>query len=251
MQRLKGKTAVITGASNGIGNAIARHFAGEGADLVIHYHRSSDKAESLRAELAAAGRRVETVQADVADLDECRRLVQEAREALGGIDIWVNNAGADILTGDGAKMEDAEKLSRLIDVDLKGTINTCWEVAPLMKERGSGVILNTSWDLSIHGFHGHNPQMFSAVKAGVLGFSKSLARTYAPEVRVNILAPGWIETAFAEEVMHQEYYQARVDEIPLKRFGTPDDVAKTALFLASDDAGYLTGQVININGGIV
>ncbi len=93
--------------------------------------------------------------------------------------------------------------------------------------------------------------MFSAVKAGVLGFSKSLARTFAPEVRVNILAPGWIETEFAAEVMPRDYYRARINEIPLRRFGTPEDVAAAALFLASDEAAYLTGQVININGGII
>ncbi len=251
MQRLKGKTAVITGASNGIGSAVARLFAREGADLVINYNRSAEKAELLSTELAGMGRRITTIQANVASTEDSRRLVQQSQEYLGQIDIWVNNAGADILTGTGAELTDTEKLSLLMDVDLKGTINTCWEVAPLMKAQGKGVILNTSWDLSIHGFHGHNPQMFSAVKAGVMGFSKSLARTYAPEVRVNILAPGWIETAFAAEVMRQDYYQSRVEEIPLKRFGTPEDVAGVALFLASEEAAYLTGQVININGGIV
>lgn len=251
MQRLEGKTAVITGASSGIGRAIARCFVREGADLVINCNRSLDKAEALKSELEKTGRRIAVIQADISNPEDSRRLVRHSQEFLGRIDILVNNAGADILTNEGAELDDHEKLTRLIDVDMKGTMHLCWEMAPLMKEQGHGVILNMSWDLSMHGFHGKNPQMFSAVKAGILGFSKSLARTFAPEVRVNILAPGWIETGFAAEVMLQEFYQARINEIPLRRFGTPEDVAAGALFLASDEAAYLTGQVMNINGGIV
>lgn len=251
MPRLEGKTAVITGASSGIGRAIASSFAREGADLVINCNRSVDKAESLKSELEKTGRRIAVIQADISDPESARRLVLESREFLERVDILVNNAGADILTNKGAQLDDHEKLARLIEVDMKGTMQMCWEAAPLMQEQGHGVILNMSWDQSIHGFHGRNPQMFSAVKAGILGFSKSLARTFAPEVRVNILAPGWIETEFAAEVMPRDYYQARINEIPLRRFGTPADVAGTALFLASDEAAYLTGQVININGGIV
>ncbi len=128
-------------------------------------------------------------------------LIQRSRDVLGRIDILVNNAGADILTGEGADLDDEAKLARLIEVDMKGTMELCWATAPLMQEQGGGVILNMSWDLSVHGLRGRNPQMFSAVKAGILGFSKSLARTLAPQVRVNILAPGWIETGFATDVM--------------------------------------------------
>ncbi|MEX2525175.1 MAG: SDR family NAD(P)-dependent oxidoreductase [Gammaproteobacteria bacterium] len=251
MQRLEGKTAVITGASSGIGRAIARSFAREGADLVINCNRSVDKAETLKSELEKTGRRITVIQADISDPDDARRLVRQSLEFLQRIDILVNNAGADILTSEGAKLDDHEKLARLIDVDMKGTMHLCWETAPLMQQQGHGVILNMSWDQSVYGFHGKNPQMFSAVKAGIMGFSKSLARTFAPEVRVNILAPGWIETGFAAEAMPRDYYQARVNEIPLRRFGTPEDVAAAALFLASDEAAYLTGQVMNINGGIV
>ena len=203
MAILEGKSAVITGASSGIGRAIALAFARAGAKLVVNYNRSHDKALALVNEITAMGGEALAVRADVADDSHVTELVDRSRDFLKEIDIWVNNAGADILTGQGAQTGDAEKLSLLIDVDLKGTINSCWQIAPVMKERGSGVILNMSWDLSMHGFHGRNPQMFSAVKAGILGFSKSLAWSYAPEVRVNVLAPGWIETSFAEEVMAQ------------------------------------------------
>jgi 3-oxoacyl-[acyl-carrier protein] reductase len=120
-----------------------------------------------------------------------------------------------------------------------------------MEQAGHGVIINMTWDLAIHGFQGRNPQMFAAVKAGVRGFSQSLAKSVAPDVRVNLLAPGWIETAFAEELMKTTYYQERISEIPLSRFGKPEDVANAALYLASDEASYITGQIININGGLV
>ncbi|MEJ2760011.1 MAG: SDR family oxidoreductase [Gammaproteobacteria bacterium] len=251
MGKLTGKSAVITGASSGIGRAIALAFASEGARLVVNYKHSQDKADELVGEIEGMGGQAVAVRADVADENDVMDLVVRAREFLTDIDIWINNAGADILTGRGAELEDTKKLSLLIDVDMKGTINSCWRIAPLMKERGGGVILNMSWDLSIHGFHGRNPQMFSAVKAGILGFSKSLAWSYAPEVRVNVLAPGWIETSFAEQQMEREYYQARIEEIPMRRFGKPVDVAAAAVFLASDEAAYITGQVININGGTV
>lgn len=248
---LEGKNAVITGASSGIGRAIALAFAREGAKLVLNYNRSGDRAQVLVNEIKALGGESRAIRSDISDEDQVTKLVDSAREFLKDVDIWVNNAGADILTGENAHTSDAEKLSLLIDVDLKGTINSCWQIAPLMKKRGSGVILNMSWDLSTHGFHGRNPQMFSAVKAGIMGFSKSLAWSYAPEVRVNVLAPGWIETSFAEEVMAQEYYEARINEIPMRRFGKPHDVASAAVFLASDAAAYITGQAININGGVI
>lgn len=251
MAKLEGKSAVITGASSGIGRAMALAFAREGARLVVNYNQSEGKASALAEEITGLGGEVLPVQANVTDENDVARLVASARNYLDGIDIWVNNAGADILTGAGAELEDAEKLAHLIEVDLKGTMNSCWSVAPLMKERGQGVILNMSWDLSVHGLKGRNPQMFSAVKAGILGFSKSLAWSYAPEVRVNVLAPGWIATAFAEEVMDQDYYEARIGEIPLRRFGKPEDVADAAVFLVSDAAAYITGQVVNINGGLI
>ena len=107
-----------------------------------------------------------------------------------------------------------------------------------------------SWDLALHGHEGRNPQMFAAVKAGVLGFSRSFAKSYGPEIRVNVLAPGWIETAFAEDVMDKEYYEARLKDIPVGRFGTPEDVAEVAVFLASDESSYMTGEMIKINGGL-
>ena len=251
MSRLQQKTAVITGASSGIGQGIASSFAREGAHVIVNYNKSEQSAQKVVEEIRENGGKASAIQADISSQDGINRLLAESQTILGAIDIWVNNAGADILTGANASDDDQQKLESLIAVDLLGTMNCCWSVLPCMQARGKGTIINMSWDLAIHGFTGRNPQMFAAVKAGVLGFSKSLARTCAPEVRVNILAPGWIQTAFADDIMEKEYYQARIKEIPMQRFGLAEDVANAAVYLASDEATYLSGEVINVNGGLV
>ena len=251
MPRLEHKTVVITGASSGIGESIATTFAREGAHVVVNYNSSKEKAEYIVKQIIGAGGKAVAIRADVADPNDVSFLIQEALSELGQIDIWVNNTGADILTGKGAELSEREKIQLLIDVDLKGTINCCWGILPVMEQAGNGVIINMTWDLAIHGFQGRNSQMFAAVKAGVRGFSQSLAKTVAPEIRVNLVAPGWIETAFAEDVMKTTYYQERIGEIPLRRFGQPQDVANAALYLASDESSYITGQIININGGLI
>jgi 3-oxoacyl-[acyl-carrier protein] reductase len=178
-------------------------------------------------------------------------LVGEAREQLGDIDVWVNNAGADVLTGEAATWEWERKLDALLAVDLKGTIACSYAVGAVMRgqERG-GTIVNMSWDHVVTGMAGDDPQLFSAVKGGVLAFSRSLARALAPEVRVNVLCPGWIETRFAEE-SDRDFYRSVAQDTPLKRWGRPQDVAAAALYLASPEAAFVTGQAININGGVV
>lgn len=251
MKRLQDKIAVITGASSGIGQGVALAFAKEGADIVVNYNKSKQKAESVVEEIKQSGRRAIAIQADMGNEDDIDRLIEETKEEFGRIDIWVNNAGADILTGTGAAAEIHEKLEHLIEVDLRGTINACWSITQTMQEQGQGVIVNTGWDLSTHGFEGTNPQIFAATKAGILGFTRSFAKSVGPEIRVNMVSPGWISTAFAEEHMDSEYYSARISEIPLGRFGRPEDVAAAVVFLASDDSSYLTGEAIKINGGLV
>jgi 3-oxoacyl-[acyl-carrier protein] reductase len=177
--------------------------------------------------------------------------VAEARERLGGLDVWVNNAGADVLTGEAAAWDWERKLDLLLAVDLKGTIACSFAAGDAMREQpGGGVILNMSWDHVTTGMAGENPLLFSAVKGGVLAFSKSLARELAPRVRVNVLCPGWIETAFAHEA--DDDFRAEVARsTPLERWGRSEDVAAAALWLASPEAKFITGQSVNINGGLV
>jgi 3-oxoacyl-[acyl-carrier protein] reductase len=167
------------------------------------------------------------------------------------VDAWVNNAGADVLTGAAASLGVVEKLDLLLAVDLRGTMLASWRAAELMAAQPEGgVIINMSWDHVLTGMAGRNQQLFAAVKGGVLSFSKALARTVAPRVRVNILAPGWIETAFGATA-DERWRQEVADSTPLKRWGTPEDVAGAAVFLASPAAGFLTGQTLLVGGGVV
>jgi 3-oxoacyl-[acyl-carrier protein] reductase len=191
------------------------------------------------------------VQADVGTRAACEALVDEARERLGRLDVWVNNAGADILTGEEAGWDWERKLDLVLAVDLKGTIACSYATAAVMREQaGGGTILNMSWDHVASGMAGDNPELFSAVKGGVLSYSRSLARALAPTVRVNVLCPGWIETAFGEHA--DEGFRREVAEsTPMKRWGTPADVAAAAVYLASPAAAFITGQAVNVNGGTV
>ena len=236
----------MTGASSGIGRAIAETYAAEGADVLLT-HR--DSAERAREVADAIGGRALVSHADLATREGCERLVAEAHERLGGFDVWVNNAGADVLTGEAADWEWERKLDVLLAVDLKGTIACSYAAAEVMRESG-GTIINMSWDHVTTGMAGENPQLFAAVKGGVLAFSKSLARALAPAVRVNVLCPGWIETSFGEQV-DREFHRSVAESTPLKRWGRPQDVADAALYLASPDAAFITGQAINVNGGVL
>ena len=168
----------------------------------------------------------------------------------GGIEVWVNNAGADTLTGEAGRWPFERKLRELLAVDVTATMLLSREVGARMKARGEGIILNIGWDQADTGMEGDSGQLFGATKAAVMAFSKSLALSLAPEVRVNCLAPGWIRTAWGEEA--SAVWQQRVlRETPLRRWGTPEDVAATARWLVSPAAQFLTGQVIRINGGAI
>jgi 3-oxoacyl-[acyl-carrier protein] reductase len=243
---LAGLRTVVTGASSGIGRAIAIAFAAAGARVGIGFCRSSEAARALADELGPGHA---LLQADLGTLDGCTAIVRDAFGALGDVDVWVNNAGADVLTGEARAWPDERKLDLLLDVDLKATIRCSRLVAGRMRPGGS--ILNIGWDhATIDGMAGDNPELFAAVKGGVLGFTKSFARSVAPDIRVNVLCPGWVQTAYGAGV-DRAFHDKVADATPLGRWGQPEDIAGAAVWLASPAAAFVTGQAINVNGGVI
>jgi 3-oxoacyl-[acyl-carrier protein] reductase len=248
---LNGRVVLVTGASSGIGRAIAIAAARAGADVAVTFKSNAEGAHDTEARIRALGRRVETFQVDISNEADLARIGPAVRGGLGRLDAWINNAGADILTGAAASLSDVAKLDLLLSVDLRGTMLASWRAAEMLAaEPDGGVIINMSWDHVLTGMAGTNPQLFAAVKGGVLAFSKSLARSVAPRVRVNVIAPGWIETSFATD-LNSERRAAVIESTPLARWGSPDDVAGAAVFLASPAAAFMTGQTLLVGGGVV
>lgn len=246
---LKGKRALVTGCSTGIGRAIALEFASAGADVIVHFSRALKQATWVSEEIGRFGQRSITLAADFSRTDQLQPFVDRAFSEWGGLDIWVCNAGVDLLTGEAANMDYSSKLQSLLDIDVRGTMILAKAAGTRMAENG-GSILTVGWDQSDRGMEGDSGELFSAAKNAIMGFSRSLAVSLAPAVRVNCIAPGWIKTAWGETA--SEVWQQRVlRETPLRRWGLPDDIARLARFLVSDDASYITGQVINCNGGAV
>jgi 3-oxoacyl-[acyl-carrier protein] reductase len=234
---LEGKTALVTGASRGIGRAIASELAAAGATVVIGYRSGKDEAEALASELGARA-----VQADVSNVEEAARLVAEA----GDLDILVNNAG---LTRDGllARMSD-DDWRVVIDTNLSSVFYTCRAVCrPMMKKR-AGAIVNVSSIVGVHGNWGQTN--YAASKAGIIGFTKSLARELGSRnVRANVVAPGYVKTQLTD-VLPEEATAAMLQNTPLGRLGEPEDVAGAVRFLCSDEASFITGEVILVDGGL-
>jgi 3-oxoacyl-[acyl-carrier protein] reductase len=244
---LAGLRTVVTGASSGIGRAIAIAFAAAGARVGVGFSRSLTDAQDLSDQLGPE--RHLLLRADLSTPAGCAAIVEGAFAAFEHVDVWVNNAGADVLTGEARDWPDERKLEVLIDVDLKATIRCSRLVAARM--RPGGCILNIGWDhATIDGMAGDNPELFAAVKGGVLGFSKSFARSVAPNIRVNVLCPGWVETAYGAGV-ERDFYATVAASTPLGRWGRPEDIAGAAVWLASPAAAFVTGQAINVNGGTV
>ena len=234
---LEGKTALVTGASRGIGRAIAAELARGGASVVVGYRSAADEAEAVALEVGGRA-----VQADVADAEQARRLVDEA----GDVEILVNNAG---LTRDGllARMPD-DDWRAVIDTNLGGVFHTCRAAARGMMRRRAGAIVNVS---SIVGLHGNPGQTnYSAAKAGIIGFTKALARELGSRgVRANVVAPGYVTTRLTD-VITDDLKQAMLANTPLGRFGDPEDVAGAVRFLCSDEAAFITGEVLLADGGL-
>lgn len=247
---LQGRHAVVTGASSGIGRAIALELARAGATLDITYRQSHAEAEHTARLIHSLGSRCEIWPLDMNDVASVETLTARISSANGVPDIWINNAGADLLTTPEAKAPYLQKLQLLCDVDLRGTMLLTRAVGQRMKSVGRGAILNIGWDQADRGMEGDSGELFAAVKNAIMGFTRSCALSLAPEVRVNCIAPGWIRTAWGAQA--SEIWQERVlRETPLKRWGEPEDIARAARFLVSDAAEFITGQVLNVNGGVV
>jgi 2-amino-4-hydroxy-6-hydroxymethyldihydropteridine diphosphokinase len=249
-RELIGRRALVTGSTSGIGRAIALELAVAGANVIIHGHRSLEAAEAVATRVRNAGGNSAVLLADLRDGLECQRFVQQAWNQWQGLDVWVNNAGADTLTGEAARWPFERKLQELLAVDVTASMVLGRDVGQRMKASGGGVILNMGWDQADTGMEGDSGELFAAAKGAVMAFSKSLALSLAPSVRVHCLAPGWIRTAWGARA--SSAWQERVlRETPLQRWGTPEDVAAAARWLVSPAACYLTGQVVRINGGAV
>jgi 3-oxoacyl-[acyl-carrier protein] reductase len=234
---LEGKTALVTGGSRGIGKAIAAELAEGGATVVIGYQSAAEEAEAVAAEIGGRA-----MQADVSDPDEARRLVEDA----GDVDLLVNNAG---ITRDGLLMRMPDDDWRaVIDTNLGGVFHTCRAASRGMLRRRSGSIVNLSSVVGVHGNPGQTN--YGAAKAGIIGFTKSLARELGSRgVRANVVAPGYIDTRLTQE-LPDELKQAMLQSTPLGRFGDPQDVAGAVRFLCSEEASFITGEVLLVDGGL-
>ena len=244
---LDGKCALVTGASRGIGRAVALKLASEGAKVDLNFAGNEAAANEVRQEIEAAGGQAILVKADVANEAAVQEMVQKTADAFGRIDILVNNAG---ITRDGllARMKE-EDWDAVLSTNLKGVFLTTKAVAKLMMKQRAGRIVNMA---SVVGVTGNAGQAnYSAAKAGVIGFTKTIARELASRgVTVNAVAPGFIDTDMTS-VLSDKAKEAALTGIPLGRMGTPEDVAAAVLFLASDQASYVTGQVLHVDGGMV
>jgi 3-oxoacyl-[acyl-carrier protein] reductase len=248
-ESLKDQTAVVTGSSSGIGRAIAIALAGAGAHVLVHARRNEMDAAEVALHARSRGRETRVLLADLSVQHAQDQLVEDAWN-WRPIDIWINNAGADVLTGEAAGWSFEEKLAALWKVDVVATLRMSRACGARMLARGRGVILNMGWDQAETGMAGDSGEMFGAVKGAVMAATRSLAKSLAPAVRVNCIAPGWIRTEWGQQAS-EEWQQRAKQESLLRRWGNPEDVARVACFLVSPAAEFINGQVIAVNGGRV
>lgn len=241
------KVALVTGGAKGIGKSISLAFAKAGYDVVVNYNGSKDAADATKQEIEALGQKAMTIQADVSQDEQVKTMIDQAIEAFGHIDVLINNAG---ITKDGLLMRMSyEDYHRVIAINLEGSFNTIHHVSRYMMKQRSGSIINIS---SVVGLMGNAGQAnYASSKAGVLGLTKSAARELALRgIRVNAIAPGFIVSDMTDKLADKDK-QKMLEQIPLKAFGKPEQVADVAVALASNSFAYVTGQVIHVDGGMV
>jgi len=247
MKLLEGKTALVTGASKGIGNAVAKKFAEQGADVAFTYLSSVEKGEALEKELAALGVKAKGYRSDASDFAAAEQLINSVVEDFGKLDVLVNNAG---ITKDNLLMRMSEEMwDTVINVNLKSCFNTVKAATRTFMKQKSGSIINMTSVVGIKGNAGQSN--YAASKSGIIGFTKSVALELGSRgIRCNAIAPGFIETEMTA-VLDEKMVQSWRDAIPLKRGGTPEDVADCTVFLASDMSTYISGQVLQVDGGML
>ena len=247
MKLLEGKTAIITGGSRGIGKGIVEVFANHGCNVAFTYNSSAEAAEELATGLSVSGVKVKAYKSNAASFDESQELAAAVIGDFGSIDILVNNAG---ITKDNLLMRITEEdFDKVIEVNLKSVFNMTKAVQRTMLKQRKGSIINMSSVVGVKGNAGQTN--YAASKAGIIGFSKSVALELGSRnIRCNAIAPGFIETEMTGK-LNAEMVKSWTDAIPLKRGGTPEDIANTCVFLASDLSGYVTGQVLNVDGGML
>ncbi len=247
MKLLEGKTAIITGASKGIGKGIAQVFVNHGANVAFTYLSSVEAAEAFEKELASAGTKVKGYRSDASDFTSAEKLIADVLEDFGTIDILINNAG---ITKDNLLMRMGEAdFDKVIEINLKSVFNTTKAIQRTFLKQRSGSIINMSSIVGVKGNAGQSN--YAASKAGMIGFTKSIALELGSRgIRCNAIAPGFIETEMTEK-LDEKTVQAWRDGIPLKRGGTPEDIANACLFLASDLSTYITGQTLSVDGGML
>ncbi|MDU5107253.1 MULTISPECIES: 3-oxoacyl-[acyl-carrier-protein] reductase [unclassified Clostridium] len=241
------KNAIVTGGTRGIGREIAKTLAENGANIAINYRKYNEEIENLLEELRTLGVRALAIKCDISNEDEVNNFIKEVKENFGSVDILINNAG---ITKDGLLLRMSEKdFNDVIDVNLKGTFNMTKAVSSIMVRQRFGKIINIS---SVVGVAGNAGQCnYAASKAGVIGFSKSIARELASRnINVNVIAPGYINTDMTK-VLPEKVREEVLKTIPMKKIGEPKEIANLVLFLSSDLSNYITGQVINVDGGMV
>lgn len=250
-QPLTGKTALITGSSSGIGRAIAIELARQGADVILHGRSDTSRLRAVHQKIKELGRDSKTVYSDFTQPTDWDQFVTTAWAWKGEVDFWINNAGGDVLTGEWAKQSTEAKLQFLWQVDVAATLLLSQRAGARMKDSTGSrhLILNIGWDQAWQGMAGPAGELFSTTKGAIMSMTKSLAQSFAPHVRVNCIAPGWIKTQWGEQA--SEYWSHRAQhESLMNRWGTPEDVAQVAAFLCSPAADFISGQIIPVNGGI-